>query len=87
MYNAVYRVSPKSFVQMNVRLILTVLQVYQLKEWFPPDLASKPSSSSDNNLTLVQSRSIYSFQWYYISYVSVIYDSMYNILSSITAVN
>ena len=32
-----------------------VLQVYQLKEWFPPDLASKPSST-DNNLTLVQSR-------------------------------
>jgi len=31
-------------------------EVYQLKEWFPPDLASKPSSSSDNNLTLVQSR-------------------------------
>merc|ERR1711953_1164525 len=32
-----------------------IQEVYQLKEWFPPDLASKPSST-DNNLTLVQSR-------------------------------
>ena len=34
-----------------------IQEVYQLKEWFPPDLTSKPKKSGTSSLTLIQSRS------------------------------
>ena len=34
-----------------------IQEIYQLKEWFPPDLTSKPKKSANSSLTLIQSRS------------------------------
>ena len=34
-----------------------IQEIYQLKEWFPPDLTAKPNKSANSSLTLIQSRS------------------------------
>ena len=34
-----------------------IQEIYQLKEWYPPDLTVKPTKSVNSSLTLIQSRS------------------------------
>ena len=34
-----------------------IQEIYQLKEWFPPDLTVKPAKPNTQALTLIQSRS------------------------------